>query len=534
MPSSSSGPAAAQSADDRGPAPRHDRRFAALLAVVVVAGLVWRAWATYYNETVPFLSRLAATTAMTEHLADEWLDARLAESGLLTALLQVALPRGDSLARRPYASAAVVLGRAMASLGPESGLGGAWLMSESGDRLAGRGVRPDTSERVRALLGRAQGAPMMWTELRGDPPSALVAIASRVVSDASLSADDPVEPALLLLLYDPAAELLPSVVNVPVPSLSARNRVYARRAGTLFELTLASQAPPPGVPVDSVPISIRRALAGRESVGPDATLAGEAAHVSTRHLERLDWVLVRTIDQSETFAVAFWPRYGVEAAVLLLLAAGLLAGMSAHRRTLARAELEAELARSQLRSLQLQLQPHFLLNALAGVAALVRQNPGRAEALVHRISDFLHSTLRAVGVHEVSLGRELELLREYLAVAEFRLGDTLHVTIDVPPEAQTATVPTLVLQPLAENVIRHAYLGPEAVTTLEITAERRGGTLIVLLRDNGRGGAGRTAGIGLGNTRSRLERLYGGTAALSIRDRPEGGTEVELRLPFRD
>ena len=496
------------------------------MTVGAVALLGWRARAIYQHDTLPFLERLAATTAMTEVIANEWLDARAAETRLLAALLEN-VTAGTDAASPAAAPSGEILHEAERALSRISGLSGAWIATDDGRLGPGTGAAPSLRPRLRRSVEGARDSLSIWSEPGPGPAGISVVLVQPL--DRSPQATG---RAALVLLYDPSRTLLARVLDVPVPARSAQNRIYVARGDSLVEMMPVADAHATRIPIDSAPASIRRALRGEESVGPDVTIEGEAAHVATRRLDRLDWLLVRTADRGEALNVAFWPRFILEAVGLLVLLTVILAGLAAHRRAVARAELEAALARSELQALQLQLQPHFLLNALAGVAALVRGSPDRAAELLHRIAGFLRTTLHTVGVQQVSLRRELELLAEYLAIEEFRLGPSLRVEIDVPADVRAAVVPTLMLQPLAENVIRHAYLGPEAVTTLAISAERRDGLLVVRLRDDGRGLTRATPRIGLGNTRSRLQQLYGSAASLAVNGRPDGGTVVELRVPF--
>ena len=206
-------------------------------------------------------------------------------------------------------------------------------------------------------------------------------------------------------------------------------------------------------------------------------------------------------------------------------------------RRLQTAELSAELARAQLEVLKMQLQPHFLFNTLNSIAELVHEDPAAADRMVTRLGDFLRLSLDHAGRQEVPLRQELEFLHAYLDIERIRFGDRLRVRQNVAPETQDAYVPNLVLQPLVENAIRHGIAQHARSGLIEITARRHGDRLELEVGDNGGGLLAPTdslhEGIGLGNTRSRLQRLYGEEHSLMLRNRTMGGVIVTLTMPYR-
>jgi LytS/YehU family sensor histidine kinase len=193
----------------------------------------------------------------------------------------------------------------------------------------------------------------------------------------------------------------------------------------------------------------------------------------------------------------------------------------------------AELADSELRVLQYQLHLHFLFNALAGITAVLRRAPQRAERMLAETVRFARLALETVGTAEVTLATELRLLEQYLALERSRLGERLVTRIRADAPVRRACVPPLVLQPLVENVVRHAY--GDAASTIHVSVDaRRDGTMLELrIRDDGQGPGDRAAGGGLSNTRSRLAALYGSDGELRLAAAPGGGTIVTVRLPFR-
>jgi hypothetical protein len=208
-------------------------------------------------------------------------------------------------------------------------------------------------------------------------------------------------------------------------------------------------------------------------------------------------------------------------------------------RELAASQLETQLARADLQALKMQLQPHFLFNALHTIGSLVRTGDrDTAVRVVAGLGDLLRRMLDGVSQQEVPLKEELEFVRGYLAIEQIRFRDRLAVTIDADDDVLDAAVPHLILQPLVENAIRHGIAPHVAAGRLEIRARRAGGRLELDVRDDGPGlGNGATrhgpAGIGLTNARARLERLYGRDCELSVGNATGGGLEARVRLPFR-
>ena len=225
----------------------------------------------------------------------------------------------------------------------------------------------------------------------------------------------------------------------------------------------------------------------------------------------------------------------------LLCLVGWMAFRAARRsRDLERAESRwaLQLAESRLQALRAQLDPHFLFNTLNTVVSLVRQsrNPEAVEALVE-LGALLRASLTGEADHVVTLAAELELVRRYLGIERLRFGDRLRASVEAPAETLGARVPVLVLQPLVENAIKHGVALQVAPGALRIRAFRDGGCLVLEVRDDGPGlsaGGGGGTGIGLRNTRERLQRLYGDDAELLLVDAPGGGALARVALPFME
>ena len=204
-------------------------------------------------------------------------------------------------------------------------------------------------------------------------------------------------------------------------------------------------------------------------------------------------------------------------------------------RELAASQLQGQLAHAQLQALRMQLNPHFLFNALNSISMLVRGGRnGEAVRMLAGLGDLLRGVLEEERPNEVPLREELDFLARYLAIEQIRAG-RLQVRMAVAPELMEARVPNLILQPLVENAIRHGIARSSAAGLVEIGARRENGSLLLSVRDDGPGlsaGDGRE-GVGLTNVRARLARMYGDQQGLVMENAEGGGTRVTIRLPHR-
>jgi two-component system LytT family sensor kinase len=210
--------------------------------------------------------------------------------------------------------------------------------------------------------------------------------------------------------------------------------------------------------------------------------------------------------------------------------------------------LEQRLAHQQLEALRMQLNPHFLFNALNSVSELMEADVRRAQRALSAVSDLLRLSLRSATQPTIPLWQELELVELYLHVARVRFGDGLRTDIEIDPSVVDAVVPSFVLQPLIENALNHGLQPGGTGQTVLVKAQCIDDMLQLRVTDNGRGLAGRLTdsgrflaarpsvhglGIGLTNTRSRLALLYGDRYAFRMFNGPTGGCTVEIRLPLR-
>jgi signal transduction histidine kinase len=220
---------------------------------------------------------------------------------------------------------------------------------------------------------------------------------------------------------------------------------------------------------------------------------------------------------------------------------GLSHALDFHResqdRELAAAQLETRLAEAQLQALQRQLHPHFLFNTLHTISALMHRDTEAADAMLAKLSDLLRLSLDKVGTQQVPLKDELDFLQSYLDIERTRFADRLQVSTQIDSDTLDASVPNLVLQPLVENALRHG-IGPKiGGGTVEILAQRIGDELRLIVRDNGLGLStdamnSLNTGVGVSNTRSRLQHLYGDRHRFEFHTPPGGGLAVTIDIPF--
>lgn len=205
-------------------------------------------------------------------------------------------------------------------------------------------------------------------------------------------------------------------------------------------------------------------------------------------------------------------------------------------RKLETAVLSSELAKAQLEALKNQLRPHFLFNALNSISALMHESIPAAERAVQLLGDLLRASLERDGTTEISLDDEAGLAKRYLEIEAIRYQDRLAVVWKVDEQTRDALVPPLVLQPLVENAVRHGIAPRSQPTTLWIRTARVGDAVQLSVRDSGAGQSGGVfshGGVGLTNTRARLQNLYGDRAHLQAGAAAGGGWEVVITLPYR-
>jgi two-component system, LytTR family, sensor kinase len=235
------------------------------------------------------------------------------------------------------------------------------------------------------------------------------------------------------------------------------------------------------------------------------------------HLTQLDWLLMTYL-------------------FLIGVAYALAYRRESEARALNASQLETRLVEAQLQALQRQLHPHFLFNTLNTVSGLIRTDPNAADTMIDRLGDLLRMTLHTSGVQEVSLKEELDVLEKYVEIERTRFGDRLTIDLRVQSETLDAQVPSLMLQPLVENAIRHGIAPNARPGRITVSAERVNGDLVLQVIDNGNGLPpdrlmALNRGVGLDNTRARLTHLYRDRFEFTFSNL-DRGFRVLIRIPF--
>jgi two-component system, LytTR family, sensor kinase len=201
------------------------------------------------------------------------------------------------------------------------------------------------------------------------------------------------------------------------------------------------------------------------------------------------------------------------------------------------ARLSERLSKAQLSALRRQIEPHFLFNTLNAIAGLVReQRNDAAVSMIAGLSDFLRRVLQDSDRQQVALSEELEFTQKYLDIQKARFAERLQFSVDVPAELLSAQVPSLILQPMVENAVKHGIARRVQGGAIRIAASRMNGTLTLRVYNDGpslpAGWEKSHSGIGISNVRTRLQSLYGKAFDLSLRNRHPGGVEASVSLPF--
>jgi two-component sensor histidine kinase len=238
----------------------------------------------------------------------------------------------------------------------------------------------------------------------------------------------------------------------------------------------------------------------------------------------------------------FLAGYSISEFLIFLAVIGVVHAVQFYRRFRAR-EIQAErlrtqLAEARLAALSSQLRPHFLFNTLQGISTLMYRDAPAADAMLARLSDLLRRSLTEPNRHEVPLAEELATLEDYVGIMRIRFQDRLVVDTFADPDAAAALVPRFLLQPLVENALEHGIARRAGAGRIEVRAAREGESLVLSVTDDG-AGLGPTPGfppegIGLGNTRLRLEELYGDAHALTLEPLAAGGLRVRVAIPWRE
>ena len=249
-----------------------------------------------------------------------------------------------------------------------------------------------------------------------------------------------------------------------------------------------------------------------------ADFPGWPTSTMIQFLEQCDWLLMTYL-------------------FLIGLAYALAYRRESEARALNASQLETRLVEAQLQSLQRQLHPHFLFNTLNTISGLIRTDPDGADKMIDQLGDLLRMTLHKSSIQEVPLKEELEVLEKYVEIEQTRFGNRLNVEMHIQPEALAAEVPSLLLQPLVENAIRHGIAPNARPGWIAVHASREDEELVLQVRDSGDGLPpdrlmALNRGVGLDNTRSRLEHLYHARYQFAFTNL-ERGFCVTIRIPFQ-
>lgn len=201
------------------------------------------------------------------------------------------------------------------------------------------------------------------------------------------------------------------------------------------------------------------------------------------------------------------------------------------------ARLNEQLSRAQLRALRQQIEPHFLFNTLNALAGLVREGRNSdAVRMIAGLSDFLRRALEGSLRQEVALAEEMEFAQRYLDIQKVRFAERLQFTVDIPTELYPAQVPSLILQPMVENAVKHGIAKRAQGGSIRISASRSNGSLTLSVSNDGPNLPAdwemTRTGIGLSNVQTRLQSLYGDAFELNIRNQETGGVTVSVSLPY--
>jgi signal transduction histidine kinase len=254
---------------------------------------------------------------------------------------------------------------------------------------------------------------------------------------------------------------------------------------------------------------------------------------SQTHLVTIKWQILRNLFLAYTvddITGAYIP--------IVLVAHALSYYWRLRDRELHSAKLETQLARAHLQALKSNLQPHFLFNTMHSISALMLMDVKAADKMMTRLSALLRMSLETSAAQVIRLSRELEFVDGYLQIEKMRLRERLRCVFDIAPDTLDAQVPSLLLQPLVENAIRHGLARLSSGGTIWVTSAHRGTDLYLQVSDNGVGltensGTPPGTGFGLRMTRERLRTMYGNNQSFEIESGPEGGVNVRISIPFR-
>ena len=279
-------------------------------------------------------------------------------------------------------------------------------------------------------------------------------------------------------------------------------------------------------------IYVRRPLAERAKDSAEAAMylvvIGLTISLTAQHL--LDWTMDRGLQNAIIFtALLLIPILTSAADLSASQASWKIAAIEARIRALS---LEKANLDARLRSLQAQIEPHFLFNTLANVSALIDSSPQKARQAVDRLSDYLRTSLDRMREGATTLGQELDSVRAYLEISSVRMGPRLRWEIDAGNTPAAFPLAPLLIQPLVENAVRHGLEPEVSGGTVSVEVRRREQALVIEVTDTGRGMTETSGtGLGLANVRERLRALYGPDARLTLEQNDPKGLRARLEIP---
>jgi two-component system LytT family sensor kinase len=284
-----------------------------------------------------------------------------------------------------------------------------------------------------------------------------------------------------------------------------------------------------------------RAVLGHLGLGLLFGLVARPVLVTLVATSTRDWSLFEELTHSQfgvPLSVDLWISTASDFFLSYCFGLGLIAGVHIFRelkhQKLRSAHLESAWIRARLQALRMQLNPHFLFNTLNAAVAVVHQRPAAAEQMLVRLADLLRRTLRDGESDQVTLEREIEFVRNYLEIQQLRFSDRLSFDVRVDPEVQRAFVPTLLLQPFAENAVIHGMTNDSDRVRVQLSARREGSALVIDIENNVGtvSSNSRGYGIGLGNTRERLTAMYGDRQSVEFFPPHDGVVRARVRIPY--
>ena len=229
------------------------------------------------------------------------------------------------------------------------------------------------------------------------------------------------------------------------------------------------------------------------------------------------------------------PEWALCAAFGAFLVGLSLVTSEVRRREQLAADARRQLLEARLRTLTAQIEPHFLMNTLANLRYLIKTDGRAASTMLDHLADFLHGALERSRAPGSTLGQELALVESYLAIMKIRMGDRLRFTTNVPADLFDLPFPPLLLQTLVENAITHGIEPSSTNGVVSVEARREKGAILLSVTDNGVGiadGAAASHGLGLRNTRERLETFFGARASLAVQPHLPSGTIAAISIPI--